>query len=132
MLDVPGIDAFTGELLHSSAYRNPAPYQGKRVLVVGSGSSGMEIAHDLSRGGAAKVWLAVRTPPNIMLRRGPGGLPGDVIAVPLYHAPIRIGDAISRKGPSREPRRSQRVRPPDSRRGSVRAPGPRTQGALAG
>ncbi len=97
MLDVPGIDAFTGELLHSSAYRNPAPYQGKRVLVVGSGSSGMEIAHDLSRGGAAKVWLAVRTPPNIMLRRGPGGLPGDVIAVPLYHAPIRIGDAISRK-----------------------------------
>jgi hypothetical protein len=97
MLDVPGMDAFTGELLHSSAYRNPAPYEGKRVLIVGSGSSGMEIAHDLATGGTAKVWLAVRTPPNIMLRRGPGGLPGDVIAVPLYHAPIRIGDAISRK-----------------------------------
>jgi hypothetical protein len=97
MLDVPGMDAFTGELLHSSAYRNPAPYQRKRVLIVGSGSSGMEIAHDLATGGAANVWLAVRTPPNIMLRRGPGGLPGDVIAVPLYHAPIRIGDAISRK-----------------------------------
>jgi hypothetical protein len=97
MLDVPGMDAFTGELLHSSAYRNPAPYQGKQVLIVGSGSSGMEIAHDLATGGAAKVWLAVRTPPNIMLRRGPGGLPGDVIAVPLYHAPIRIGDAISRR-----------------------------------
>jgi NADPH-dependent 2,4-dienoyl-CoA reductase/sulfur reductase-like enzyme len=97
MLDAPGMDAFTGELLHSSAYRNPASYQGKRVLIVGSGSSGMEIAHDLATGGAAKVWLAVRTPPNIMLRRGPGGLPGDVIAVPLYHAPIRIGDAISRK-----------------------------------
>jgi hypothetical protein len=97
MLDVPGMDAFTGELFHSSAYRNTAPYQGKRVLIVGSGSSGMEIAHDLATGGAAKVWLAVRTPPNIMLRRGPGGLPGEVIAVPLYHAPIRIGDAISRR-----------------------------------
>jgi thioredoxin reductase len=95
--DLPGGDAFAGEMLHSSAYRNPAPYKGKQVLIVGPGSSGMEIAHDLATHGAAKVWLAVRTPPNIMLRLGPGGLPGDVIAVPLYHAPIRIADAISRK-----------------------------------
>lgn len=35
--DWPGV--FAGDLLHSSAYRNPAGYQGKRVLVVGSGSS---------------------------------------------------------------------------------------------
>jgi hypothetical protein len=97
MPEVPGRAAFTGEMSHSSAYRNPAPYQGKRVLIVGSGSSGMEIAQDLAIGGAAKVWLAVRTPPNIMLRTGPGGLPGDVIAVPLYHAPIRVADAISRR-----------------------------------
>jgi hypothetical protein len=95
--DLPGGDAFAGEMLHSSAYRNPVPYQGKQVLIVGPGSSGMEIAHDLATHGAAKVWLAVRTPPNIMLRLGPGGLPGDLIAVPLYHAPIRIADAISRK-----------------------------------
>jgi thioredoxin reductase len=95
--DLPGTAAFPGEVLHSSAYRNPASYQGKRVLIVGPGSSGMEIAHDLATGAAAKVWLAVRTPPNIMLRLGPGGLPGDVIAVPLYHAPIRIADAISRQ-----------------------------------
>jgi cation diffusion facilitator CzcD-associated flavoprotein CzcO len=95
--NVQGRAGFTGELVHSSAYRNPAPYQGKRVLIVGSGSSGMEIAHDLATRGAAKVWLAVRTPPNIMLRKGPGGLPGDVIAVPLYHAPIRVADAISRR-----------------------------------
>jgi cation diffusion facilitator CzcD-associated flavoprotein CzcO len=97
MPDVPGTASFTGEMSHSSAYRNPEPYQGKRVLIVGPGSSGMEIAYDLATRGAAKVWLAVRTAPNIMLRSGPGGLPGDVIAVPLYHAPIRIADAISRK-----------------------------------
>jgi cation diffusion facilitator CzcD-associated flavoprotein CzcO len=58
----PGRDRFAGELLHSSAYRNPASFAGKRVLVVGAGSSAMEIAHDLATGGAAKVWLAVRTP----------------------------------------------------------------------
>jgi cation diffusion facilitator CzcD-associated flavoprotein CzcO len=93
--DWPGRGDFTGEVLHSSDYRNPTPYAGKRVLVVGSGSSGMEIAHDLATGGAAKVWMAVRTPPNIMLRGGPGGLPGEVIALPLYHAPIRSADAIA-------------------------------------
>ncbi len=92
----PGRVSFAGELLHSSAYRNPGPYVGKRVLVVGAGSSAMEIAHDLAVGGAAKVWLAVRTPPNILLRSLPAGLPGDLIASPLYHAPLRVADAISR------------------------------------
>jgi cation diffusion facilitator CzcD-associated flavoprotein CzcO len=95
--DVPGKDTFTGELSHSSQYRNPAPYNGKRVLVLGAGSSGMEIVYDLATGGAEMAWLAVRTPPNIMLRSRPGGLPRDLIAVPLYHAPIRIAHAVSRR-----------------------------------
>ncbi len=90
-------DTFTGERLHSSAYRNPAPYDGKRVLVVGSGSSGMEIAYDLVTGGAATVWLAVRTPPNIMLRSLPRGLPADPVAVAMFHTPIRIADALTRR-----------------------------------
>jgi cation diffusion facilitator CzcD-associated flavoprotein CzcO len=92
----PGADSFTADMLHSSEYRNPRPYQGSNVLVVGSGSSGMEIAHDLAAGGAAKVWLAVRTPPNILLRSLPGGLPGDLVSLPLYRLPIRIADAIGR------------------------------------
>ncbi len=92
----PGAQGFTGELLHSSQYRNPTRYRGKRVLVVGAGSSGMEIAHDLAGGGAAKVWLAVRTPPNIFLRTGPLGLPGDVIGTLLYHLPRRGADKIAR------------------------------------
>ena len=92
----PGADGFTADMLHSSDYRNPAQYQDRKVLVVGSGSSGMEIAHDLATGGAAKVWLAVRTPPNIMLRSLPGGLPGDLVARPLYRLPTGIADAIGR------------------------------------
>lgn len=95
--DWPGGDDFPSELLHSSAYRNPAPYVGKQVLVIGSGSSGMEIAYDLAKGGAAKVWMAVRTPPNIMLRGGPGGLPGEVIALPLFHAPTGLADKLALK-----------------------------------
>lgn len=86
---------FSGELLHSSSYRDPARYAHKRVLVVGSGSSAMEIAHDLSTGAAAKVWLSVRTPPNILPRKGPGGLPNDVLSIPLFHLPSRISDPIA-------------------------------------
>jgi hypothetical protein len=63
------------------------------VLVVGCGSSAMEIAHDVAAGGAARVWMA----PNIMMRSGPGGLPGDVIATPLYHLPPPIADRIARR-----------------------------------
>jgi cation diffusion facilitator CzcD-associated flavoprotein CzcO len=65
-------------------------------LVVGSGSSGLEIAHDLATGGADKVWLGIRTPPNILLRSLPGGLPGDLVSLPLFRAPVRVADAISR------------------------------------
>ena len=96
--DWPGSESFTGELLHSAAYRNPASYVDKCVLVVGAGSSAMEIAHDVATGGAAKVWLAVRTTPNIMLRALPGGFPSDFIASPLYDGPVWFADAIAELG----------------------------------
>ena len=96
--DWPGRDVFEGELTHSREYRNATPFAGKNVLVVGPGCSGMEIAHDLADGGARRVWLSARTPPNIMLRAGPGGLPGDMIAVALLRLPARVGDAVARFG----------------------------------
>lgn len=96
--DWPGRDTFGGEILHSAAYRNPESCRGKRVLVVGAGSSAMEIAYDPATGGAAAVWLAVRTPPNIMLRTLPGGWPSDLIASPLYDAPRWLADAAAELG----------------------------------
>ncbi|TNE36680.1 MAG: NAD(P)/FAD-dependent oxidoreductase [Alphaproteobacteria bacterium] len=44
MPDFPG--AFSGELIHSSQYRYPEQFKGKRVLVVGAGNSGCDIAVD--------------------------------------------------------------------------------------
>ncbi len=38
---------FTGEYLHSSKYRFPDPYVGKRVCVIGIGNSGVDIASDV-------------------------------------------------------------------------------------
>lgn len=52
---IEGHDAYTGDLRHSKTYRNAEPYVGKRVLVVGTGNSGAEIATDLVEGGAASV-----------------------------------------------------------------------------
>lgn len=93
-----GRSEFAGELVHAAAYRNAEPYVGKQVLVVGSGCTGMEIAHDLTEGGASTVWLAVRTPPNILLRQGPGPVPGDLLGVILLRAPVRFADAFARFG----------------------------------
>lgn len=72
--------------MHAAAYRNPAGFQGRDVLVVGAGSSGMEIAAELADSGTHRVRLAVRTPPNILLR-SIGGLPGDPAAMLLLHLP---------------------------------------------
>jgi cation diffusion facilitator CzcD-associated flavoprotein CzcO len=90
-----GRDEFAGRLLHSSEYKNPALFRDQQVLVVGPGCSGMEIAYDLAEGGSAKVWLSVRTPPNIFLREGPGGLPGDYIAGVFVRLPVRMADALA-------------------------------------
>jgi putative flavoprotein involved in K+ transport len=66
--------AFDGPVVHSADYRNPRPYPGQDVLVIGAGNSGTEIAVDLAEGGARGVRIAVRTPPNIV-RRDTKGFP---------------------------------------------------------
>lgn len=84
---------FDGEVLHSSDYRGPAGFAGRTAVVVGPGSSGMEIAHQLATGGAHRVLLAVRTPPNILFREV-GGVPGDLPAPLLFHLPAGIVDRL--------------------------------------
>ena len=70
----PGLEAYTGAILHSSEYRNPQPYAGKRVLVIGFGNSGGEIALDLADAGI-DVALAVRGPVQV--------LPRDLLGFPI-------------------------------------------------
>ena len=82
-----GATTFEGDLVHSSAYRNGSRYTGKDVLVMGPGNSGAEIAVDLVESRARKVWLSVRTAPNI-LRRQLAGLPTQAIGVFLRRLPV--------------------------------------------
>jgi putative flavoprotein involved in K+ transport len=83
---------FRGAVSHAAGYRNAEPYRGQDVLVVGPGCSGAEIAYDLVEGGAQRVRLAVRTPPNILLRE-PIGAP---LAVFFSQLPPQVGDAVLR------------------------------------
>jgi putative flavoprotein involved in K+ transport len=87
--------AFDGELVHSSDYRNAAPFRGKRIVVVGAGNSGAEIAVDLVEGGAAEVLLSVRTPPAIV-RRDTFGFPSQVLGLATQRLPAGVVDWIAR------------------------------------
>jgi putative flavoprotein involved in K+ transport len=92
----PGGAAFAGELLHAAEYRSATDFRGRDVLVAGGGNTGSEIAFCLSAGGAARVRVAVRTPPSVV--------PRDLLQFPLNYlaivgerVPPRVADAIWRR-----------------------------------
>jgi putative flavoprotein involved in K+ transport len=93
----PGLDDFTGRLLHASAYRNPLPFAGKDVLIVGPGNTGSEIAFDLVRGGARlPVRASMRTPPNVINREQLGLPIMHVLGLLNERVPPRIFDPQAR------------------------------------
>ncbi len=112
--DWPGQAEFSGEIIHASAYRNGSPYRGRDVLVVGAGNTGAEIAVDLTEHLAARVRLAVRTPPHI-LRRAQLGIPTQLTGVLMRYLPARIADTLA------EPVRKLSI--PDMRHKGLADPG---------
>lgn len=63
----PGQSGFTGHLLHVAEYRNPLPFAGMRVIVVGAGDSAAQVANELAP--LAVVTLAVRHPLRFIPQR---------------------------------------------------------------
>ena len=92
--DWPGLSDYTGRVIHSSEYRNPAALNARDVLVVGPGNSGAEIAADLAGAGVG-VRLAVRTPPNIV-RRQVLGIPTQSLTLSTYPLPTKVADRVAR------------------------------------
>lgn len=58
---VEGLEKYGGGVIHSRMYKTGKGFEGKKVLVVGAGNSGMEIALDLANHGATTS-LLVRSP----------------------------------------------------------------------
>ena len=93
---IEGEDQFRppGRLVHSRDYRDAAPFVGERVLVVGMGNTGAEIALDLAEHGVA-VALSVRSPINIV-HRDILGRPTQQTSIMLSRLPRAMGDALAR------------------------------------
>jgi hypothetical protein len=81
---------FTGEILHSKDYRDVSQIEGKRVLVIGGGNSGVDMACDAGRFGQSC---------DISLKSGYWYLPKTFLGrpltdIPLWGLPIFVQRAI--------------------------------------
>lgn len=76
MPELVGREAFGGEVSHSSSYRRPDSIHGKRVLVVGVGNSGGEIASELGQAGFEVT---------ILVRRGANVVPREIAGIPIQY-----------------------------------------------
>lgn len=90
----PGMDGYAGTIVHSSRYRNGAPWRGRPVLVVGFGNSACEQLIDLAEHDA-RPHLSVRSPVNV-LPRDIAGVPVLRVALALRGLPPTWADRLSR------------------------------------
>lgn len=86
---ISGMETFTGTIIHAHDYLGHEPFIGKRVMVVGNGPSGVDIASELGRKRLCEaVYLSQRT--GVVLRpRYPYGLP--------KHAWVIIGEMLPKQ-----------------------------------
>lgn len=85
-----GQELFTGNISHSRTYKNPKPYLGKKVLVIGMGNTGAEIALDLSEH-EVDTYISVRSPISVV-PRDLNGRPVQVTSKQLAKLPFGFGD----------------------------------------
>ncbi|MFF3410862.1 flavin-containing monooxygenase [Streptomyces sp. NPDC002742] len=64
---IPGIDTFTGKVFHSARWDHDYDLRGKRVAMVGTGASAIQIVPEIQPD-AARLTLFQRTPPWVMPR----------------------------------------------------------------
>ncbi|MBT2413787.1 NAD(P)/FAD-dependent oxidoreductase [Streptomyces sp. ISL-12] len=117
---VPGRGLFAGRQLHTVNYRSPADFTGQRVIVVGGGNSGAQIAADLALDGHIEVTWVTQRPPRFLAddidgralfdvatarrraleegRSDTGGVAslGDIVAVPPVRAARDAGFLVAK------------------------------------
>jgi dimethylaniline monooxygenase (N-oxide forming) len=98
---LPGQETFTGELMHGAQYRRPAQVSGKRVLIVGAGESGADVAAEVAAHAAESV---------LSLRRGVGVLPRTLFGRPNDYQTSRLHNSAAHwifqtRHPADEPKR---------------------------
>ncbi len=90
-----GQEQYQGEIMHTRFYKNPKPYLGKKVLVIGMGNTGAEIALDLSEHDV-DVAISIRNPICIT-PRDVNGRPAQVTAKQLQKLPKWLAQWIAKQ-----------------------------------
>jgi indole-3-pyruvate monooxygenase len=93
--DWPGQEEFPGTVLHSSEFKSGSDFTGQRVLVVGCGNSGAEIALDLHEAGATTA-LVVRSPLWVTPRDVWGLFPSQISSIRLSALPVSVADFLAK------------------------------------
>ncbi|SCG72443.1 Predicted flavoprotein CzcO associated with the cation diffusion facilitator CzcD [Micromonospora echinaurantiaca] len=84
----PGRSLFRGRQLHTADYRGPDEFAGKRVVVVGGGTSAVQLLGEVSTVAAGTTWVT-RRPPDF--RAGEFGPERGRAAVALVEQAVRAG-----------------------------------------
>ncbi|XP_029889586.1 dimethylaniline monooxygenase [N-oxide-forming] 3-like [Aquila chrysaetos chrysaetos] len=104
--DFPGIQKFKGCYFHSREYKEPEKFRGKKVLVIGLGNSGSDIAVELSAV-ASQVYLSSRSGSWVMSRVWDNGYPWDMLVITRFRTwlgnvlPRAISDWLYVRGMNR-------------------------------
>lgn len=87
--DLPGLKDFKGDLMHTSAFSNGAHWRGKKALVLGTGSSGHDIAQDLHANGVEAT--IIQRGPSMVLSINPSAK----LTYAIYDGvPLEDGDLL--------------------------------------
>ncbi len=105
---LPGEDSFGGPIRHAAEYRNPDSLTGQRVLIVGAGNSGTEIAVELADAGRAVI-LAIRSGINVVPRDYLGVLPIQYLGFIVRRLPRRLARRLAARTDAQGTRRLARV-----------------------
>ncbi|XP_073499100.1 flavin-containing monooxygenase 5-like isoform X2 [Phyllobates terribilis] len=84
----PGTEHFKGQYLHSRDYKLPDTFKDKRIVVIGIGNSGGDIAVELSRT-AQQVFLSTRRGAWIVNRVSTNGYPVDIAKLSRFGSLIQ-------------------------------------------
>ncbi|MBW8640681.1 NAD(P)/FAD-dependent oxidoreductase [Hoeflea sp. WL0058] len=87
--DIPGIDAFKGELLRAQIWpHEPVSFEGKRVGVIGTGSTGIQIIQEVGRQ-AGELYVFQRTPSFTLPMRNRALEPEYVVEMKRHYRSLR-------------------------------------------
>jgi cation diffusion facilitator CzcD-associated flavoprotein CzcO len=87
-----GLEQFRGKVIHAAEFGSPQEYEGKRVLVVGSGNSGFDILNHLAKQKTSALWLSSRHGPTLVPKRL-FGVTVHRLSPLLERLPTRLADA---------------------------------------